>query len=63
MRSPRGTIAFGDITGMPCVEINFTADIERANAEILPRILRAEGNRRAAMMIKRDMNRDVAQGL
>ena len=48
---------------MPCVEINFTADTERANADVLPRILRAEGNRRAAMMIKRDMNRGVAQGL
>jgi hypothetical protein len=45
------------------IEIDFTADIERANAEVLPRILTAEGNRRAAMMIKQDMTRGLAQGL
>ncbi len=28
---------------MPWIEIDFTADIERANAEVLPRILTAEG--------------------
>ncbi len=48
---------------MPWIKIDFTADIERANADVLPRILMAEGDRGAAMMIKRDMNRGVAQGL
>ncbi len=45
------------------IEIDFAADIERANAEVLVRILTAEGNRRAALMIKRDMDRSLAQGL
>ncbi len=37
-------------------------DIKRANAEVLPRNLTAGRNRRAAMMIERDMTRGVAQG-
>ncbi len=57
LTSPRGTFAVEDITGMPWIEIDFAADIERANAEVLPRILTAEGNRRTALMIKRDMDR------
>ncbi len=57
LTSQRGTFAFEDITGIPWIEIDFAADIERANAEVLPRILMAEGNRRAALMIKRDMDR------
>ena len=63
LTSPRGTFAFEDITGMPWIEIDFAADIERANAEILPRILTAQGNRRAAMMIKRDIDRGETQRL
>ena len=55
LTSPRGTFAFEDITGRPWIEIDFTADIERAKAEVLPRILAAEGNRRAAMTIEGDM--------
>ena len=51
-----------DITGMPWIEIDFTADIERTNAEVLPRILTAEGNCRGAMTSKRDVNRGLAQG-
>ncbi len=43
LTSPRGTFAFEDITGMPWIEIDFAADIERATAEVLPRILAAEG--------------------
>ena len=58
-----GTFAFEDITGIPWIEIDFAADIERANAEVLPRILTAEGNRRAAMMVKRDMDRGETQRL
>jgi choline kinase len=42
LTSPSGTFAFEDITGMPWIEIDFAADIERAKAEILPRILTAE---------------------
>jgi choline kinase len=51
LTSPRGTFAFEDITGMPWIEIDFAADVERANTEVLPRILAAmslaNGNRRA----------------
>ncbi len=63
LTSPRGTIAFEDITGMPWIEIDFAADIERANAEVLPRILTAEVHRRAAMMIERDIDRGETQRL
>ncbi len=45
------------------IEIDFTADIERARAEVLPRILTPEGTRRAAMRINRDMTRGLVQGL
>ncbi|MGE4612222.1 MAG: hypothetical protein AAED33_12685, partial [Paracoccaceae bacterium] len=41
LTSPRGTFAFEDITGIPWIEIDFAADVERANAEILPRISKA----------------------
>jgi len=63
LTSPRGTFAFEDITDMPWIEIDFVADIARANAEVLPRILTAEGNRRAAMMIKRDEDGGETQRL
>ncbi len=63
LTSPRGTFAFEDITGMPWIEIDFAADIERAKAEVLPRILAAEDNRHAAMTIKRDMDRGETQRL
>lgn len=52
LTSPRGSFAFEDVTGLPWIKIDFAADIERANGEVLPRILTAECNRRAAMMIK-----------
>ena len=48
---------------MPWIEIDFAADIERANAEVLPRILTAEGNRHAPLVIKRDMERGETQRL
>jgi choline kinase len=57
LTSPRGTFAFEDITGMPWIEIDFAADIERANTEVLPRIRTAGGKRRAAVMMKRAMDR------
>lgn len=63
LTSPRGTFAFEDITGIPWIEIDFAADVERANAEVLPRILTAEGNRRAVSTIERDMARGETQML
>ncbi len=54
LTSPRDVFAFEDITDMAWTEIDFAADVERANAEILPRILTADGDRRAVMRIKRD---------
>lgn len=38
LTSPRGKFAFEDITGIPWIEIDFAADVERANIEILPQI-------------------------
>jgi len=63
LTSPRGTFAFEDITGMPWIEIDFAADIERANDEILPRILTAQGHLRAAMTIEKDMTQGETQTL
>jgi len=37
----RGTFAYEDVTGLPWIEIDSVADVERANAEVLPRILEA----------------------
>jgi hypothetical protein len=34
---------FGDITGLPWIEINFTRDIEQARNVILPRIRKKLG--------------------
>jgi len=51
---PRGAFAFEDITGIAWTEIDFAADVERANSEILPRILAREGDRSAVMPIERD---------
>ncbi len=48
LTSAAGTFAFEEVTGLPWIEIDFRADIERANREILPRILRAEHDRGAA---------------
>ncbi len=61
LTSPRGTFAFEDITGMPWIEIDFAADIERANSEVLPRILKAESDSGAALKIKGDKDRYMAQ--
>ncbi len=56
LTSPRGTFAFEDITGMPWIEIDFAADMERANSEILPRISKAIGDRSLASMIVENKN-------
>ncbi len=55
LTSPRGTFAFEDITGMPWTEIDFAADVERANNEVLPRILMVQDNRCAETTTKRNM--------
>lgn len=52
LTSPSGTFSFEDISGVPWIEIDFAVDIERAMAEVMPRILTAEGNRHAARMIE-----------
>ena len=54
LTSPRGAFAFNDITGMAWIEIDFAADVERANVEILPRILTAEDDRSLVTTIERD---------
>jgi choline kinase len=63
LTSPRGTFAFEDITGLPWIEIDFAADVERAEIEILPRILSAATKRRAATVIKGDIDKGAAQDL
>jgi choline kinase len=63
LTSPRGSFAFEDITGVPWIEIDFAADIERAHADVLPRILAAEGHRRAPMTLEPDMARGETQRL
>ena len=47
LTAPRDAFAFEDITGMPWIEIDFAVDVERAEAEILPRIEMAAAERRA----------------
>jgi len=44
--------SFEDITGMPWIEIDFAADVERAKTVVLPRIVAAEDGRNAAISIK-----------
>ncbi len=52
LTSPAGTFSYEDISGMPWIEIDFAVDIEKANAEIMPRILKAENNRGHARVIE-----------
>jgi choline kinase len=63
LTSPGGTFAFEDITGMPWIEIDFASDIERANNEILPRILTTAGNRRTSKKVKAGADGSAAQDL
>ncbi len=54
LTSPPGTFAYEDVTGLPWIEIDFAADIARANSDILPRIMPvepAERGRRATLII------------
>ena len=41
LTSRHDTIAYEDITGLPWIEIDYAVDVERATAEILPRIVAA----------------------
>ncbi len=63
LTSRRHTFSYEDITGMPWIEIDFSADIERANAVVLPQIMKAEDARRAAILIKPDVVHDDIQRL
>jgi choline kinase len=40
LSEPPGSFGFEDITGMPWIEIDFPADLERAKTKILPAIKR-----------------------
>lgn len=61
LTSPRGTFAFEDITGKPWIEIDFATDIERANNEILPRILQLESGGAQAMRLKGQNEQNMTQ--
>jgi choline kinase len=61
LTAPRGVFAFEDITGLPWIEIDFAVDVERAEAEILPRIVTAAAKRRAAKMNKGDLGASTAK--
>ena len=63
LTSPRRTFAFEDITGLPWIEIDFAADVDRAEAVILPRINTAAAKRRAIKTIKGDMDKGAALNL
>ena len=63
LTSSRGTFSFEDVTGTPWIEIDFVVDIERANAEILPRILAVERNRSTVPMFNRDVGQNGIQKL
>ncbi len=58
-----GMLLTSQITGMPWIEIDFAADVERATSEILPRILVAEGSANAMMRGGGKTGRSVEQGL
>ncbi len=50
LTAPRKTFAFEDITDMPWIEIDFPADIERANTVILPLISAVTGEHSVTTM-------------
>ena len=56
LTSKLGTFSFEDITGMSWIEIDFSADVERASSEILPRIRRAKDNCKAALPVMQDID-------
>ena len=63
LTSPRRTFTFEDITGLPWIEIDFAADVDRVEAEFLPRINTAVAKRRAFKTIKGDMDKGATLNL
>ena len=63
LTSQHRTFSFEDITGMPWIEIDFAADVERATSEILPSILAAEGRASAMMRGGGEAGRSLERGL
>lgn len=63
LTSPRNTFAFEEIINMPWIEIDFAADIERANTVILPLIQTAKKERATAVRAIRDIEPIVTQTL
>ncbi len=39
LSEPPGTFGFEDVTGLPWIEIDFVEDVERARAQVLPRLV------------------------
>ena len=63
LTSPRGTFAVEDITGLPWIEIDFAADVARAETEILPRIVATAAGRSASTMNKGDSDGGATRDL
>ena len=63
LTSQRRTFSFEEITGMPWIEIDFVADVERARREILPRVLAAQRRARAMTRSGGDPDRRLEQGV
>ncbi len=51
LTSRNGTFSYEDVTGIPWIEIDFAEDIQRATSEILPGIMNAQRERRAAIQL------------
>ena len=65
LTSPPGTFTYEDVTGVPWIEIDFAADVERANSEILPRIMPlepAERGRRPTLIIGGEAGQGIRGG-
>jgi choline kinase len=65
LTSPPGTFAYEDVTGLPWIEIDFAADVERANSDILPRFMRlepAERGRPTTLIIGGEAGREIRPG-
>jgi choline kinase len=63
LTSPRGTFAFEDITGLPWIEIDFAADVARAENEVLPRIISAAAKRNSSVIGQPSIIRGAARDL
>ena len=59
LTSRRGTIAYEDVTGLPWIEIDYAVDVERASAEILPRIAAAARLGHTAIMPRGEVGRST----